>query len=167
MNCSKETEYLTAVFCLRLLWDNIYEYWNKAAADQGLTVTEELVLWVISLYDSSTVSDVAARLHRDKGTISKCIYSLEESGLIVRKAGTDRRSYTFELTEEGERIKKILGSSHRLHSVFREAFAGLSGAEQETLLMLLTKLTAEIEGEAYLARLKQSMKKIAEAMQEQ
>ncbi len=166
LNGSKETEYLTVVMCLRLLWDNIYDYWAKAASDQGLTVTEEQVLWVIWLFDSSTVSDVARRLHRDKGTISKCIYSLEENGLVVRKAGIDRRSYTFELTEEGNRIRKSLGSAHRTHSVFREAFAKLTTEEQETLLRLLMKLSADIEGEAYLSRLVKALKMIGEALQE-
>ncbi|HHT37522.1 MAG: MarR family winged helix-turn-helix transcriptional regulator [Candidatus Wallacebacter cryptica] len=166
MDDSKETRYLTVVFCLRLLWDSIYESWTKAAADQGLTVTEEMVLWAVWLSDSSTVSDVASRLQRDKGTISKCIYSLEENGLIIRKAGSDRRSFTFELSEEGHKIRKSLGGAHRLHSVFLTAFRSLPDGEQKTLFDLLLKLVSKLEGEDYVSKMTKSLTLIDEVLKQ-
>ena len=86
--------YITTAYCLRLLWDRIYEGWSKSASDQGVTVTEEQVLWAIWLMGCGTVTEVARRLRRDKGTISKCVYSLEESGLIIRKAGFQTAALT-------------------------------------------------------------------------
>lgn len=166
MTGSEDSRYLTVVFCLRLLWDNIYDSWSKAAADQGLTVTEEQVLWAIWLFDSSTVSDVAMRLRRDKGTISKCLYSLEENGLIVRRAGVDRRSFTFELTEEGNQVRQRLGSRHRACSGFREVYAKLTAEEQETLLKLLLKLASGVEGEIHLARLVEALAIVGNAFQD-
>jgi len=116
MSVGCEARYITTAYCLRLLWDRIYEGWSKSASDQGVAVTEEQVLWAIWLMGCGTVTEVARRLRRDKGTISKCVYSLEESGLIIRKAGPDRRSYVFELSPEGDRVRLGLAKAHGRHS---------------------------------------------------
>lgn len=151
MEVLNESLYVTTVFCLRLLWDTIYDGWAKISSDMGLTVTEEQVLWAIWLFDSSTVTEVASRLQRDKGTISKCIYSLEESGLVLRKAGVDRRSYEFKITEEGEKLRQRLSVAHGCSSPVSQAFAKLTDAEQKMFLSLVAKLSQHIEGEAYVS----------------
>lgn len=162
MGVSKDSLYIATVFGLRLLWDSIYDDWSKSSADKGLTVTEEQVLWAIWLFDSSTVTEVASRLQRDKGTISKSIYSLEENGLIVREAGVDRRSYEFKITPEGEKLRRELGPAKNHISLFFRAFHKLTETEQRTFLDITLKLAKHIEGEAYVNEAIHHLERIAE-----
>jgi len=57
------------------------------------------------------VTDVAQILQRDKGTISKSVYSLECQGLVTRGTGEDRRYSCFNLTEKGEKVRQEVAQS--------------------------------------------------------
>src|SRR5690554_5661737 len=100
-NPRNSLDFLT-ICCLRLLWDDIYENWMMVPQDAGLTVTEEQILLVLRLASASTVTEAAFILQRDKGTISKSIFSLERNGLVRRKVLEDRRYSEFTLTAKGE-----------------------------------------------------------------
>lgn len=150
MDVPKESQYFMTVMCLRFIWDSIYGDWSKVSSDNGLTVTEEQALWVIWLFGSSTVTEVASRLLRDKGTISKSIYALEENGLIIRKAGIDRRSYEFTTTPVGDQVLKKLRAQHGHKSTFSKALAQLTEVEQRTLFTIVIKLAQHIEGENFI-----------------
>ncbi|HHY10287.1 MAG TPA: winged helix-turn-helix transcriptional regulator [Firmicutes bacterium] len=166
MNVPRKSRYVTTVFCLRLLWDSIYDDWTKVTSDVGITVTEEQILWVIWLFDSCTVTEAARYLKRDKGTVSKCIYSLEESGLIFRQPGIDRRSYAFKITDEGERMRQNLERNHGISSVFARALNNLNEKEQKEFLSLLLKITEQIEGKSYTSLLVQSLARIKSALED-
>ena len=166
MSVGCEARYITTAYCLRLLWDRIYEGWSKSASDQGVTVTEEQALRAIWLMGCGTVTEVARRLRRDKGTISKCVYSLEESGLIIRKAGPARRSYVFELSPEGDRVRLGLAKAHGRHSVVYRALATLDEEEQEALLRIILKVLADVEGETYMENVVRALSAIGRVSRE-
>ncbi|NLJ81254.1 MAG: winged helix-turn-helix transcriptional regulator [Firmicutes bacterium] len=151
MEVPRASRYITTVFLLRLLWDTIHNDWSKSASNWGLTVTEEQVLWAVWLFDSCTVSEIARHLQRDKGTVSKCVFSLEENGLIVREPGADRRSYGFRITAEGNEIRENLASIHGSNCIFARGLRGLTEEEQKAFLDLLLKITKRIEGKPYTA----------------
>lgn len=106
-------DYVT-ICCLRLLWDEIYDNWVKVAQDAGLTVTEEQILLAIWLSEESTVTEVAFLLQRDKGTVSKGVYSLERNGLVERKTG--QRSSLFAVYTDGDGTSCSVGISRETQS---------------------------------------------------
>lgn len=162
MDIPQKGRYITTVFALRLLWDSIYDAWSKGCSDRGITITEEQVLWAIWLLDSSTVTGVASVLRRDKGTISKSIYSLEENGIVVREPGIDRRSYVFRLSTKGNELRKSLSVAHGSNSAFSEALTTLSEDEQHAFIETVLKLAHYIEGETYVHRIVNSLTKVVE-----
>ncbi|NLJ74087.1 MAG: winged helix DNA-binding protein [Firmicutes bacterium] len=163
MDTPRENLYFVTVFCLRLLWDEIYDAWTKVSGDLGLTVTEEQILWVVWLFSSSTLTDIARRLRRDKGTISKGIFSLEESGLVIRKVGEDRRTFEFEITKEGQMLCQALARAHGKDSEFFRAFQGFTQEEQEYFADLILRLARDIEGDHYAAELIKHIGRIGES----
>ena len=163
MDTPKENLYFAVVFCLRLLWDEIYDTWTKVSGDMGLTVTEEQILWVVWLFRSSTLTDIARRLRRDKGTISKSMYSLEENGLVVRKVGQDRRTFEFEITKEGALLCQELINAHGTDWGFTKAFRSLAQEEQKVFVELILKLTRDIEGDRYVSELVRRLGRIGES----
>lgn len=155
-NSRGSLDFLT-IYCLRLLWDEIYDNWVKVAQDAGLTVTEEQILLAIWLAEESTVTEVAFILQRDKGTVSKGVYSLERNGLVARKVGQDRRYSEFALTDIGEEVRLELVEKHgrgqRL--AFAQGFLLLDEAERNAFTLTAFKLARYVYGDNYIENIQQ------------
>ena len=149
-------DYVT-ICCLRLLWDEIYDNWVKVAQDAGLTVTEEQILLAIWLSEESTVTEVAFLLQRDKGTVSKGVYSLERNGLVERKTGQDRRYSQFTLTEMGHHVRSELAERHNQGQglAFAQGFLLLDEAERAAFTRTAFKLARYVYGDHYIRNVKQ------------
>ncbi|HBN95988.1 MAG TPA: hypothetical protein DDZ66_06790 [Firmicutes bacterium] len=145
------------ICCLRLLWDEIYDNWEKVAQDAGLTVTEEQILLVIWFSKESTVTEVALIMQRDKGTISKSIYSLEKNGLVIRKICQDRRYCEFTLTERGEAVLHELIEKHAKGQglAFAQGFLALDEKERVTFARTAFKLVQYVYGNNYVSNVQQ------------
>lgn len=152
MDLHREHLDLMVMYGLRLLWDEISTNWGKLARDMGLTLTEVQILWIISLSHSSTVTEVAYCLQRDKGTVSKSIYSLEQNGLIQRSEGEDRRFYDFTVSEKGNELLNQLGEAHAkgFGLTFVKAFVNLEKEERESFAQIIIKLVRQVYGEHYI-----------------
>lgn len=153
-NCRRSIDFVT-LCCLRLLWDEIYDNWAKVAQGEGLTVTEEQILLVIWLSKESTVTEVAFILQRDKGTISKSIYSLERNGLVVRETGRDRRYSEFILTEMGEKVRQELVEQHTKGQglAFAQGFLNLGEEERNSFARTAFKLARYVYGDHYVSEI--------------
>ncbi len=152
MNLNREYLDYVVICGMRLIWDEINANWSKLARDVGLTVTEEQVLWVISFSDSSTVTEIAYILQRDKGTISKCVYSLEQNGFLTRFEGKDRRFYEFTLTKAGSDLIKELTRRHSETKglTVARALMELSKEERDFFARTIVKLVKRVYGEKYI-----------------
>ena len=141
------------ICCLRLLWDEIYDNWVEVAQDVGLTVTEEQILLVLWLAKASTVTEVASTLQRDKGTISKSIFSLERNGLVVRQTLDDRRFSEFTLTEKGEQLSLELIDRHieGQKMAFAQGFLTLDEEERTAFARTALKLVRYVYGDNYIS----------------
>lgn len=155
------------VCCLRLLWDEIYDNWVKVAQDVGLTVTEELILLAIWFCGESTVTEVASMLQRDKGTVSKGVYSLERSGLVARETGQDRRYSEFTLTEMGEKVRLELVEKHGRGQglAFAQGFLTLTEEERIAFARTAAKLVRYTYGDTYINTIRQ-MRNLPNSTQE-
>lgn len=145
------------VCCLRLLWDEIYDNWVEVAQDAGLTVTEEQILFVVSFAPESTVTEVAFILQRDKGTVSKSLYSLEKNGLVARRTYLDRRYSGFTLTERGAAVLQELKEVHiRGHGLaFAQGFLALNEDERTAFARTAFKLVKYVYGDDYVSKVQQ------------
>ena len=80
-----------------------------------------------------------------RGTMSSLIRNLEEEGLVQRRLDPDdRRRFGISLTDEGRRMVTHHISDHL--AMIERAFDTLSGDEQQTLVVLLGKLSQHLMG---------------------
>mgnify|MGYP000927228958 CR=1 FL=1 len=153
MNNPRNSLDFVTVCCLRLLWDEIYGNLMEVAQDAGLTVTEEQILMAIWLSKESTVTEIAFIVQRDKGTVSKGVYSLELNGLVARKVGQDRRYAVFTLTEMGERVNEELLAKHGQGQglAFAQGFLNLNEEERDSFVHIAFKLVRYVYGDSYVS----------------
>jgi len=75
---------------------------SQAYQNENLTIPEWRVLAVISQADGMAARDVVAKTPMDKMAVSRGVASLEEKGLVLRKASeNDRRVSMLLLSEKG------------------------------------------------------------------
>jgi DNA-binding MarR family transcriptional regulator len=106
----------------------------------GLSIPAWRVVVTLGQYEYRTARDIAAHGVMHKSTISRAVASLEQRGLIVRKANEDdRREELLALTEEGREIYEALAPQAL---AFEERFVSVLTAEElETLTTLIDRLS--------------------------
>ncbi len=109
------------------------------ALQEKITEPEAIILLVLHVQTGLTQNDLAARLARDKTTVSRTLSKLEEMGLIIRSIGSlDGRSREIALTERGHRA--VAASVSRLRNDVRAATRGLSDADLVACYRVITLL---------------------------
>jgi len=109
-----------------------------------LSHMEGRVLCMIQRQPDTTLSEITARLARDKGQVARLIAALKERGLVrAQDDPANRRIQRLNLTEAGRAIH--LQVRDRRARVARQAVAGLGAAEQEALLSLLDRLRQNLD----------------------
>jgi DNA-binding MarR family transcriptional regulator len=112
----------------------------------NLVHMEVKVLGFFARHPGATQSDLAAYSGRDKAQLARLVRGLRERGLLAAETDeSDRRSTRLYLSEQGQALHADL---HRHDGdVAEAALAGLSPAEQATLLALLARVRANLEDE--------------------
>jgi len=110
----------------------------QVLSEFGVPASVAGTLWALAPgTEPPTMRDVAARLHCDPSTVSLAADKLQGMGLVARQLHpADGRKRTLALTEQGHELWEALQT--RLHA--SGLFAGLDAREQDTLLLLLTKM---------------------------
>jgi DNA-binding MarR family transcriptional regulator len=108
---------------------------------------EVKVLGFFARHPGATQSDLAAHSGRDKAQLARLVRGLRERGLLAAETDElDRRSTRLRLSEQGLALHAEL---HRHDGeLAAAALAGLSEAEQATLLGLLARVRANLEADA-------------------
>jgi len=109
-----------------------------------ITHMESKVLGFFGRHPGATQSDLAQHSGRDKAQLARLIKGLRERGLLLAEAdAADRRNLHLSLSPEGLALQRSLRQqSQRLGA---SAVAGLSDAEQQTLLALLLRVRRNID----------------------
>ena len=109
------------------------------ASHVGLRLPEWRCLAILGAYGSMQVNQVATKLSADKGLISRSLSSLEKSGLVKTKRGTeDKRQIVIALTPRG---KKMVDTIMPIMQQRQETLIGaLSKKEQSELHRMIDKL---------------------------
>lgn len=111
----------------------------KSGKLNDLSVTEIHTIEAIGMYNSRTMSEVAADLGITVGTLTTAINNLVKKGYVERqKSENDRRVVKVVLTKRGK-------LAHRVHEKFHTnminaTIEGLSEEEEELLARALSKL---------------------------
>lgn len=113
----------------------------------GLTQTEFAILEALYHKGSMLLGEVQKKILVSSGGITFLIDKLVQRGLVQRRrCESDRRARYAELTDAGRDLIARIFPGHA--DVIRQAVAGLTPAEQQTLTELLKKLghsAAELE----------------------
>jgi DNA-binding MarR family transcriptional regulator len=112
--------------------------------EHELAHMEVKVLGFFARHPGAAQSDLVAHSGRDKAQVARLIRGLRERGLLLAEADeADRRSTRLRLSAEGRDLHVAL---HRNDGrLAAAALAGLSEAEQATLLGLLERVRANLE----------------------
>jgi DNA-binding MarR family transcriptional regulator len=116
------------------------------AGPHDLAHMEIKVLGFFARRPGATQSDLAAHSGRDKAQLARLVRGLRERGLLDATADADdKRSTRLSLSQAGQDMYAAL---HRHDGALAEAaLAGLDEAERATLVALLGRVRANLEGE--------------------
>ncbi len=129
------------------LLNRIVARWNADLAAElrahDLNTIQMRTLAVLSLMSGATVNELAVYTVIEQSTMSRALDGMERDGLIRRRqrAG-DMRVREVHVTEAGREAFRRFWPE--MHAAFSEMFAGLSEAEYETLVRLLTRVLRNI-----------------------
>ena len=110
-------------------------------AEYSITDAQWRPLFLLSLHDWSTVSQIARHVGCDAGATTRMVDRLEDKGMVRRVRSTDdRRVQQVELTDEGKQVAAIV--PYVIADVLNMHLAELSNGEIETLRRLLERIVA-------------------------
>ena len=111
----------------------------KKFYDLGIHPGQQVILEIIKSHPGITNSLLATETEREKATITKTLFRLEKSGLIIRKHSTsDKRISNIYLTEKGEEITKSFSKLKKEEMEFLRNI--LTDKDIDNILEILNKL---------------------------
>ena len=109
----------------------------------GLAPSHGDILYLLLHEDTLNMSDIAARIHRRKPTVTVLVDKLIQLGYVEKRVDPlDERVHLISLTEQGHALKpEIMKISTDL---LNQVYKGFSEEEQKILMMLLSKIHKNI-----------------------
>lgn len=129
------------------LLNRIVARWNFDLAaelkEHDLNTIRMRILAVLSLMSGATVNELAVHAVTEQSTMSRALDGMERDGLIRRQHREgDMRVREVHVTEAGRAAFRRFWPE--MHAAFARMFAGVSEAEYETLIRLLTRVLRNI-----------------------
>ena len=113
----------------------------------GLTINEIHTLVAVGLYESNSMSTVAARLGVTLATLTKVVSRLAEKGFLVRaQAEDDRRKVLLTLTKRGREVVRVHNLFHR--RMIDEALSDLTPEEERIFAESILKVKAFFDSQS-------------------
>ena len=107
----------------------------------GLTINEIHTLVAVGMYESNSMSTVAARMDVTLATLTKVANRLVDKGFIARaQAEDDRRKVMLSLTKRGREVVRVHNMFHR--RMIDEALSDLTPEEERIFAESLMKVKA-------------------------
>ena len=98
----------TVDYPIKSAWHAISRMYNQQAAEEGFTTAIGFVLININSKEGTPASKIAPLIGLETRSLTRMLKTMEEKGLIYKKADpVDKRSVRMFLTEEGKRKKEI------------------------------------------------------------
>jgi DNA-binding MarR family transcriptional regulator len=116
---------------------------QRELEQHGVHAGQDYLLEVLWVEDGLSVGEIAARLGIEVPTVVRTAQRMEAAGLIRREPDpADRRRSLIVLTERGRELQPVVLDA--LREVSSTATEGLSAAEREQLLALLTRVRSNL-----------------------
>jgi DNA-binding MarR family transcriptional regulator len=129
--------------------NHIEEYSIKKGVFNDLSITEIHTIEAVGLYDSKTMSEIAAELEITMGTLTTAVDKLIKKGYMERsRSNTDRRIVNVNLTKRGKLAYRIHEKFHL--DMVEAVMDDFSAEEEEVLLTALRKLNGHLK-DIYMA----------------
>ena len=98
----------TVDYPIKSAWHAISRMYNQQAAVEGFTTAIGFVLININSKEGTPATKIAPLIGLETRSLTRMLKTMEEKGLIYKKADpVDKRSVRMYLTEEGKRKKEI------------------------------------------------------------
>jgi DNA-binding MarR family transcriptional regulator len=98
----------TVDYPIKSAWHAISRMYNQQAAEEGFTTAIGFVLININSKEGTPATKIAPLIGLETRSLTRMLKTMEEKGLIYKKADPiDKRSVRMFLTEEGKRKKEI------------------------------------------------------------
>jgi DNA-binding MarR family transcriptional regulator len=98
----------TVDYHIKSAWHAISRMYNQQAAEEGFTTAIGFVLININSKEGTPATKIAPLIGLETRSLTRMLKTMEEKGLIYKKADpVDKRSVRMFLTEEGKRKKEI------------------------------------------------------------
>jgi DNA-binding MarR family transcriptional regulator len=129
------------------LLNRISARWNSdlqlRLKEHNLNTIQMRTLAVLSIMSGATVNELAVYTVTEQSTMSRALESMVREGLVCRQNRLgDARVREVHLTEAGSEAFRRFWPE--MHEAFTRMFSGLSDAEYETLIRLLTRVLRNI-----------------------
>ena len=98
----------TVDYPIKSAWHAMSRMYNQQAAEEGFTTAIGFVLININSKEGTPATKIAPLIGLETRSLTRMLKTMEEKGLIYKKADpVDKRSVRMFLTEEGKRKKEI------------------------------------------------------------
>jgi len=136
----------TVDYPIKSAWHAISRMYNQQAAEEGFTTAIGFVLLNINSKEGTPATKIAPLIGLETRSLTRMLKTMEEKGLIYKKADpVDKRSVRIFLTEEGKQKKEISVQSVRRFNL--EVRAELSEAELESFFGVIAKIQKVIDNQ--------------------
>jgi len=136
----------TVDFHIKSCWHSISRMYNQKAIQEDMTTSIGFVLININSKEGTPATKIAPMMGLESRSLTRVLKTMEDKGLISKKADTqDRRSVRVFLTEEGRRKKAI--SIETVMDFNQKVKNALSLEEWDTFFEVFTKINKIIGSE--------------------
>lgn len=134
----------TVDYHIKSAWHAISRMYNQQAAEEGFTTAIGFVLININSKEGTPATKIAPLIGLETRSLTRMLKTMEEKGLIYKKADpVDKRSVRIFLTEEGKRKKEIsIQTIMKFNLMVREV---VSEAELEVFFGIFSKIQSVID----------------------
>ncbi len=145
----------TVDYPIKSAWHAISRMYNQQAAEEGFTTAIGFVLININSKEGTPATKIAPLIGLETRSLTRMLKTMEEKGLIYKKADpVDKRSVRMFLTEEGKRKKEIsVQSVKRFNEQVRAALTEEELASFFGVISKIQKVIDEIQTKEVLSGL--------------
>jgi DNA-binding MarR family transcriptional regulator len=143
----------TVDYPIKSAWHAISRMYNQQAAEEGFTTAIGFVLININSKEGTPATKIAPLIGLETRSLTRMLKTMEEKGLIYKKADpVDKRSVRMFLTEEGKRKKEIsVQSVKRFNEQVRAALTEEELASFFGVISKIQKVIDQIQTKAVLS----------------
>ncbi|WP_158856265.1 MarR family winged helix-turn-helix transcriptional regulator [Lunatibacter salilacus] len=136
----------TIDFHIKSCWHSISRMYNQKAIQEGITTSIGFVLININSKEGTPATKIAPMMGLESRSLTRVLKTMEDKGLISKKADTlDKRSVRVFLTEEGKRKKAV--SVETIMDFNEKVKNSLSSEEWDTFFEVFNKINKVISYE--------------------